>query len=96
MSSRQISDARTKQAGVLYKSLKHARELIVEGERNVEVIKQAMANLISEAGMAEIEYIEIVDKENLKPLLTVNGECLIALAVKFGQTRLIDNIILEV
>jgi pantoate--beta-alanine ligase len=98
MSSRNkyLTPEQRKQAGVLYKSLKHARELIVEGERNVEVIKQAMANLISEAGMAEIEYIEIVDKENLKPLLTVNGECLIALAVKFGQTRLIDNIILEV
>lgn len=98
MSSRNkyLTPEQRKEAGVLYKSLKHARELIVEGERNVEVIKQVIAESISGAGKAQIEYIEIVDTENLRPLLAVNGEFLIALAVKFGQTRLIDNIILEV
>lgn len=98
MSSRNkyLTPEQRKEAAVLYKSLKQARKLAVEGERNVEVIKKVISDIISEAGHAQIEYIEIVDTQNLRSLHMLKGECLIALAVKFGQTRLIDNIILEV
>jgi pantoate--beta-alanine ligase len=98
MSSRNkyLTPEQRAEAAVLYKSLKQVRKLVVEGERNVEAIKQVLTGIIAEAGHAQIEYIEIVDTRNLRSLSMVKGECLIALAVKFGQTRLIDNIILEV
>ena len=43
-----------------------------------------------------MDYLEIVDTEELKPLELIKGQCLIAVAVKFGATRLIDNIFVEV
>jgi pantoate--beta-alanine ligase len=46
--------------------------------------------------LANIDYVEIVDGKTVQPVEKLSGEVLIALAVKFGKTRLIDNIILEV
>jgi pantoate--beta-alanine ligase len=43
------------------------------------------------ATLADIEYVEIVGFHDLRPLDPVEGQCLIALAVRFGETRLIDN-----
>jgi len=45
--------------------------------------------------LSKIQYIQIVDTKELKPLEILEGEVLIALAVFFGKTRLIDNIIIS-
>ena len=42
-----------------------------------------------------LEYLEVVDAENLEPLARLRGNVLIALAAYFGRTRLIDNVVLE-
>jgi pantoate--beta-alanine ligase len=98
MSSRNkyLTDEQRKDSPVIYKSLKEAEALISKGEKNVKKVKEAIRRIILKARDAQVDYIEIVDTRELKPVSTVNGECLIALAVKFGQTRLIDNLILEV
>ena len=91
-----LSPEQRSEAVVLYKSLQAARELIAGGERDVSVIREKMEVLISAAKGSLVDYLEIVDTQRLEPLREVTGECLIAMAVKFGTTRLIDNIILEV
>lgn len=98
MSSRNkyLTSEERKEAPVLYRSLLIARELIRHGERDPQVIRKNMEDLIRSARGAVVDYLEIVDTEELKPLELIKGQCLIAVAVKFGATRLIDNIFVEV
>ncbi len=82
-------------AVVLSKALRLAESLINGGQRNGHVIINRMKQLIAKKKTAKIDYIAIVDSENLKPLKRISGDCLIALAVRIGKTRLIDNIIVK-
>jgi pantoate--beta-alanine ligase len=83
------------QALVLSKSLKLAKELIDSGMIEVSEIKEEMLRLISTAKDSEVDYIEFVDNYDLKPLNRIDrsNQVLIALAVKIGKTRLIDNMV---
>ncbi len=98
MSSRNVylnKDERT-QALILNKSLEKARQLIGEGETDSRKIKSVIKGMISAMPLAEIDYISVVDTKTLEAVEMVSGKILVALAVKFGKTRLIDNIIMEV
>ncbi len=80
---------------ILFRSLNLARDLIGRGERECREIIRRMKALINSQGNARIDYVDIVDPENLKPLEKIQKKCLIALAVRFGSTRLIDNIVIS-
>ena len=80
---------------VLSKSLVRVQELLQLGEKESGQILAVMNDLISREPLARIEYISIVDPTALEPLQQISGPALIALAVKFGKTRLIDNLIWE-
>jgi pantoate--beta-alanine ligase len=80
---------------VLSKSLNLARKLISEGKRNVSDIIRRMRELINQKKSAKIQYISIVDPQDLKPIEIIKGRVLIALAVYIGKTRLIDNVIVN-
>jgi pantoate--beta-alanine ligase len=80
------------QAPALYRALFAARERVEEGEREAAALEGHIRSVLAEAPLAEVEYVEIVNAEDLSPVTTIEGECLIALAVHFGETRLIDNI----
>ena len=95
MSSRNafLSGMDREKAVVLSRSLKLAQEMVSGGIHNSEKIKSAMRSLIlSEVPAAVIDYIEVVDDDTVQPLAQVNGPSLIALAVRIGGTRLIDNV----
>jgi pantoate--beta-alanine ligase len=77
---------------VLYHSLELAERLIKTGERQAAKIRQQMIDLISAEPLARIDYVEIVDLQTLEPLEIIGSEALVALAVYFGKTRLIDNL----
>jgi pantoate--beta-alanine ligase len=77
---------------VLYRSLELAEKMIKNGERQAAKIRQQMVNLISAEPLARIDYVEIVDLQTLEPLVTIDGDALVAVAVYFGRTRLIDNL----
>ncbi len=98
MSSRNkyLTPLQRKAAPVLYQSLQKANSLIDNGERDGKLIKELLECNIKTVPGAEIDYIQVVDVKKLEPLSQLAGTCLIALAVKFGTTRLIDNIIVEV
>lgn len=78
-------------AGILYQSMLKAQELIKNGERSAETIAEQMKALIATEGMAQIDYVRIVDGLTLLPTDEVKAGDLVALAVCFGNTRLIDN-----
>lgn len=97
MSSRNVylSPAERQAALVLSQSLRMARERVAAGERNMTDLRAAMVAMIQAQPLANVDYVEIVDYDTLQPLEHLSGKALAALAVKFGMTRLIDNVILE-
>jgi pantoate--beta-alanine ligase len=97
MSSRNVylSPAERSQAPVLNQSLVLAHKMWDEGVREAAVIRQAMENLIKQKPLGKIEYISLADALTLQELTTLEKPFVISLAVKFGKTRLIDNILVE-
>ena len=82
-------------ARLLFASLQHAERMVLEGEVRTEVVCEKMQAIINQSSLASIDYIEIIDPWMLKPLKKITTEAVAVLAVKFGDTRLIDNIILK-
>jgi pantoate--beta-alanine ligase len=80
------------EATVLYRAMTRVKELAERGEHSVTKLIDAARDLISPAKLARIDYITIVDTENLEPLEKLRPNVLVALAVFIGKTRLIDNL----
>ena len=80
------------EATVLYRAMARVKELADGGENSASKLIDAARNMIASAKGARIDYISIVDAENLQPLETLRRNALIALAVFIGKTRLIDNL----
>jgi pantoate--beta-alanine ligase len=97
MSSRNtyLTPGERKVAPLLYKSLLRAEERIHGGERQRGPVIDAILNLLESERQIQVDYVDIVATEDLQPLENLTGEILIALAVKLGRTRLIDNIIIK-
>ena len=96
MSSRNIylNPEERKSSVVLSQALSMAQELFAEGEADANIIRHKMTELIQQQPLANIDYISIADAATLNELDVVNPPAVISLAVNFGTTRLIDNIIL--
>ncbi|MCK4249151.1 MAG: pantoate--beta-alanine ligase [Candidatus Omnitrophica bacterium] len=95
--NRYLSKKERQQAVHLYLSLREARVMINRGERSAAKIKNKINHLISVGiDKAGIDYIALVDTQDLTPLKVLKGRVLIALAVYVGHTRLIDNIIVRI
>lgn len=98
MSSRNtyLSPSERMDALVLSRSLFEAKEMIMSGKREASNIKSHIKGRISGVKSADIDYVEIVDADSMEDLEFIRGRVLVALAVRVGKTRLIDNIIMEV
>lgn len=82
------------QATVIYESLVKAQVLFRSGISNSSDIINEMKAVIDKRPLVKIEYIDVVDKNNLESLDKIKkGQTLIALAAKVGKARLIDNIV---
>jgi pantoate--beta-alanine ligase len=96
MSSRNVrlTPEERAEAPALYRALTRAKDLVAAGEGDAAVLDGAIREVLTEAPLGEVDYIEIVSAETLAPVVTVAGTCVIALAVRFdgSGTRLIDNI----
>lgn len=81
---------------VLSRSLKAAKAMYEAGERDAARITAAVTADIEKEPMSNIDYVEIYALPGLEPVATpMVGSNLLAVAVKFGTTRLIDNVVLE-
>jgi pantoate--beta-alanine ligase len=97
MSSRNtyLSPEQRTSALSLYNSLQKAQELIENGIQDATIIIDAAAELIQSRPETKIDYIAICDTETLVDIQTIDKPVLMALAVKVGKARLIDNMILN-
>lgn len=96
MSSRNnyLSGEERLQATCLYRALQKAEELYAEGVRSTDRIIAEITAIIEAEPDTEIDYISAVDAEELIPIEEITAPALVALAVFFGDTRLIDNVVL--
>lgn len=85
-----LSSEQRKDALSLSQALELAESMIEKGEKNTKILKEAMKEVFEKLPCT-IDYIKIVDGESLKDIENITGPSIIALAIKFGTTRLIDN-----
>lgn len=96
MSSRNVylNKEERSSALTLIGALRLAQKLYAEGERNAAVMIKEAETLIKGTQFTDIDYIKICDAYTLEDVNEINGEAVMALAVKVGKTRLIDNSVL--
>jgi len=83
-----------KQATILRKALLKGADMARAGETSAARIVSAVRETIGQAPLARIDYVDLVDAQTLQPIEVVSQNSLVAVAVSFGKTRLIDNILL--
>lgn len=89
-----LSPEERQAAVILHKGLTKGEELIRAGEKSAEVVKKAIRDIIESEPLAKIDYVEIVDFDNIQEKAVLDGSILAAVAVYIGKTRLIDNFII--
>ena len=92
---RNASKSERKAAVILHKGLLRGEELVKAGEKSAATVKQAITEIIESEPLAKIDYVEIVNFDNIETIETIDGSILAAVAVYIGKTRLIDNFIYE-
>ncbi|RSX47806.1 pantoate--beta-alanine ligase [Bifidobacterium callimiconis] len=78
-------------APILHKALEAGRALAESGEKSADAIKAKVREVLATEPLADPEYVEVVDLENVHPVATLDQPVLVAIAVRIGKTRLIDN-----
>lgn len=86
-----LNTAERQAATILNRSLKNGKALLEQNETDASSIRKAIIDTLNTEPLAEIDYVEIVDSDNLEPVQKIEKSVLVAIAVKIGATRLIDN-----
>jgi pantoate--beta-alanine ligase len=96
MSSRNeyLGPKQRRDATCLYRALSRARDLIGNGENSAARVMSEMKRIIRRVKGARIDYIAIVNQDTLDEIKEIKGRVLVALAVRIGKARLIDNILI--
>ena len=84
-----------RQASVLQRALLAMREAIRAGQKDADQIVRQARKLILEAGPCEIDYVELVHTQTVQPVKLVHGPVLAVLAVRIGECRFIDNLLID-
>ena len=92
--NRYLTAKEREDATVLFEALRKAKTMVGQGLIGSARIILTLRKIIQKGKRAQIQYIEIVDLNELKPVKIIQDKALVTLAVKIGKTRLIDNIIL--
>jgi pantoate--beta-alanine ligase len=82
-------------APVLYRALQIAIEQIESGETVVQSILGKARRILEEDSLIAVEYLELVDPEQMQPVSEVTGPVRVCAAIRIGSTRLIDNVLCE-
>src|SRR5262249_42716345 len=82
-----------RRAPVLHDALVEAAERVAAGERDADALLRGIRERITATAGARLDYAVAVDAASLRPVQTIQGPALLAVAVFFGTTRLIDNVL---
>ncbi len=84
-----------KAATVLHRALEAVKRELANGERDALQLQTAMHRVLGAEPLAKVDYAEIVSADSFEPVVRVSRDCYALLAVYFGKTRLIDNLLVE-
>jgi pantoate--beta-alanine ligase len=93
--NRYLTQEERRRALALSRSLFAAKSKIEAGERSAVKIKQSIRRRLRRAD-ADIDYVSVADRQNLRELKRISGVVAISLACRIGSVRLIDNIVVKV
>lgn len=88
-----LNEEERKAALILSKTIFMGEELVRKGERSSIKLLSLMREMLASEPMAEIDYVEAVSMDTIEKIQILEGNVLVAIAVKIGRTRLIDNFI---
>ena len=86
-----LNEEERKAAVIVSKAVFAGRDMVEAGERDPEVVKARMREIIESEPLARIDYVDAVDGATMQPLTELKGDILVAVAVFIGKARLIDN-----
>ncbi len=90
-----LNEAQTQQALALSQGLKQAEALFNKGIKDRSLLVNMIKTTVAKASGVQVEYIEVVDPQTLEPLTQIDTVGMVAIAARVGNTRLIDNIVLD-
>lgn len=90
--NRYLSDAERAAAPVLVRALRTGARRYAAGEADGDALRAAMAAVVDDEALGELDYVEVVDGTTLLPVAVVDDDCRLFGAVRFGRARLIDNV----
>ena len=90
-----LSDQERDAAHILFQSLSKAREMIIAGQCDTSTIRNGIMKMLGDSDLISVDYVSLSKLNSLKELTIIEKPVLISLAVTIGNTRLIDNIIVE-
>ena len=82
-------------AAAIPRAIAAARHVVNEGQVEPAEILEAVREVLTAQALVSVDYVELVDPQNFDPLSRVTGEALLVIAVRVGETRLIDNAVLK-
>jgi pantoate--beta-alanine ligase len=82
-------------AGVLHRALQAAQLLLQNGTRDAFSLQSAIHRVLNEESRAKLDYAEIVDAQTFEPLTHINRKAYVLIAAKLGETRLLDNMLVD-
>ena len=85
------AEAERAAAPVLHRALEEGRKLALSGERSSAAIIARIREVLDSEPLTDTEYVDVVDLETVHPVTTLDQPVLVAIAVRLGTTRLIDN-----
>lgn len=88
-----LNPEQRKTAPILYRALQEAAKRVRAGEKNALKVREAALQVLHQEPAVQVEYLEIVDAEEMQPVTTIEGPARIAAAICLGATRLIDNVL---
>ena len=91
-----LSSEERLQALALPRALSAGRDMIMKGETDPQKVRLHIKQMLESSPGIRVDYVEVVDGDDLSDLSVIKGKVLLAAAVYVGKTRLIDNIDLEV
>ncbi|MAS33260.1 MAG: pantoate--beta-alanine ligase [Anaerolineaceae bacterium] len=93
--NRNLTRAQRQAAPVLYQALMAAQAAYQRGERSSKILRRLMRDVLAQEPLADVDYVSVADARSLEELTQLTDQpVLVSLAVRIGQTRLIDNVLL--
>ncbi len=93
--NRYLNEREKKDASILFQTLQLAKEMVEKGEKNSAKVISGMKKILGRVPDAKIDYVSIVNPENLEDVRLIDKKILVALAVWIGKVRLIDNMLID-